>query len=157
MKLSPQDRAWLDKVLRAIAAAETGPSETNLATAPVLTNWSPAISSRGHVILWGDVIGHPILDSDHITTSQLIAIDLAAGWARTASRWYRLEKPIAVLEAELAESMNGKAKHAGSIQFALSGFANINDPELLQRLLTTYIARVREIDAADRAASDEEE
>jgi len=52
--------------------------------------------------------------------------------------------------------MNGKAKLAGSVQFALPGFANINDPELLQKLLAEYIARVREIDAADRAASGEE-
>ena len=100
MKLSSSDRAWFDKVLRAIAAA--GPSDADLVTAPVLTNWSPAISPRGHVLLWGEVIGHPVLSSDHITTSQLIAIDAEAGWARTASRWYRLGRSIDALAAEMA-------------------------------------------------------
>ena len=157
MKLSPNDRAWFDKVLRAIAAAEAGPSEPDLATAPVLSDWKAAISPDGYVMLWGEVVNHPLLGNASIHTSQLIAIDPEAGWARTASRWYRLGRSIDALEAELAESMNGKAKLAGSFQFALPGFANINDPELLQRLLTAYIARVRGIDAADRAASGEEE
>lgn len=154
MKLSPNDRAWFDKVLRAIAAAEAGPSEADLATAPVLKNWSPAVSPRGHVILWGEVIGHPILASDHITTSQLIAIDSAARWARTASRWYRLGRSIEALEAELAESLNGK--EAEAIRFTLPGFMNVNDPALLAQLLAEYITRVREIDEADRAASGRE-
>ena len=154
MKLSPNDRAWFDKVLRAIAAAEAGPSEADLAQAPVLSDWKAAISPGGHVMLWGEVTDHPLLGNASIHTSQLIAIDPEAGWARTASRWYRLGRSFDALEAELAESMNGKAKLAGSIQFALPGFANINDPELLQKLLATYIARVRGIDAADRAARD---
>lgn len=156
MKLSPSDRAWFDKVLRAIAAAEAGPSDADLVTAPVLTNWSPAVSPRGHVLLWGEVIGHPVLFSDHITTSQLVALDAEAGWARTASRWYRLGRSIDALAAEMAEPVNRQAKLAGSFQFTLPGFANIDDPELLQRLLATYVVRVRAIDAADRAARDGE-
>ncbi|CAM3263538.1 hypothetical protein SAMN04488021_14329 [Paracoccus aminovorans] len=157
MKLSPIDRAWFDKVLRAIAAAEAGPSEADLAQAPVLSDWKAAISPGGHMMLWGEVTDHPLLGNASIHTSQLIAIDPESGWARTASRWYRLGRSIDALEAELAESMNGKAKLAGSVQFALPGFANIDDPELLQKLLATYIARVREIDAADCSASTEEE
>ena len=157
MKLSPSDRAWFDKVLRAIAAAEAGPSEADLAQAPVLSDWKAAISPGGHVMLWGEVTNHPLLGNASIHTSQLIAINPEAGWARTASRWYRLGRSMDALEAELAESMNGKAKLEGSVQFALPGLANINDPELLQKLLATYIARVRGIDAADRAASGEEE
>lgn len=156
MKLSPSDRAWFDKVLRAIAAAEAGPTEEDIAQAPVLSDWKAAISPGDHVMLWGEVTDHPLLGNARIHTSQLIAIDPEAGWARTASRWYRLGRSIDALAAELAESMNGKAKLAGSVQFAVPGFANINDPELLQKLLTTYIARVRGIDAADRAASGEE-
>lgn len=157
MKLSPSDRQWFDKVLRAIAAAEAGPSDADLAQAPVLSDWKAAISPDGHVMLWGEVTDHPVLGNTSIHTSQLIAVNSEAGWARTASRWYRLGRSIDALEAELAVSMNEKAKLAGSFQFALPGFANINDPELLQKLLATYIARVRGIDAADRAASTEEE
>ncbi len=157
MKLSPEDRAWFDKVLRAIAAAETGPTEEDLAQAPVLSNWKAAISPDGHVLLWGEVANHPLLGNASIHTSQLIAIDPDAGWARTASRWYRLGRSIDALETELAESLSGKAKLAGSFQFAVPGFANINDPELLQKLLVRYIARVCEIDAAHRACHEQEE
>lgn len=135
MKLSSQDRAWFDKVLSAIAAAEAGPSGANLAQAPVLSDWKAAISSGGHIMLWGEVVDHPLLGTTSITTSQLIAIDAEAGWARTASRWYRLGRSL------------------DAIRFTLPGFANIDDPELLQRLLAEYITRVREIDAADRTAA----
>ncbi|MDF3606669.1 ATP-dependent Lon protease [Paracoccus sp. DMF-8] len=144
-------------MLRAIAAAEAGPSEADLALAPVLSDWKAAISPGGHVMLWGEVADHPLLGHASITTSQLIAIDPEAGWARTASRWYRLGRSIDALEAELAESMNGKAKLAGSINFTLPGFMNVDDPALLAQLLAEYITRVREIDAADRAASGREE
>ncbi|WP_199261141.1 DUF6634 family protein [Paracoccus binzhouensis] len=157
MKLSPSDRAWFDKVLRAIAAAEAGPSDADLAHAPVLSDWKAAISPGGHVILWGEVADHPLLGTSSITTSQLIAINPEAGWARTASRWYRLGRSIDVIAAELAESMNGKEALAGSINFTLPGFMNVDDPALLAQLLAQYIMRVREIDAADRAASGREE
>ncbi|WP_024843877.1 DUF6634 family protein [Paracoccus pantotrophus] len=155
MKLSPIDREWFDKVLRAIAAAEAGPSDADLAQAPALSDWKAAISPGGYVMLWGEVTDHPLLGNANIHTSQLIAIDPEAGWARTASRWYRLGRSIDEFEAELAETLNGGK--AEPIRFTLPGFANIDDPEQLQRLLTTYITRVREIDAADRAASRGEE
>ena len=156
MKLSPSDRAWFDKVLRAIAAAEAGPSDADLAIAPILSDWKAAISPDGYVMLWGEVTDHPLLCNASIHTSQLIAIDPEAGWARTASRWYRLGRSIDALNAELAESMNGKAKLAGSVHFALPGFMNVDDPALLAQLLDEYIARVHAIDAADRAARDGE-
>ncbi|WP_018000169.1 DUF6634 family protein [Paracoccus sp. N5] len=153
MKLSPTDRAWFDKVLRAIAAAEVGPSDADLAQAPVLSDWKAAISPGGHIMLWGEVTDHPLLGTTSITTSQLIAIDAEAGWARTASRWYRLGRSIEALEAELAESLNGKKSNADAIRFTLPGFMNVDDPALLAQLLSEYITRVREIDAADRASS----
>ncbi|QEU06990.1 DUF6634 family protein [Paracoccus yeei] len=156
MKLSPSDRAWFDKVLRAIAAAEAGPSEADLAQAPVLSNWKAAISPDRHTMLWGEVTDHPLLGNASIHTSQLIAIDPEAGWARTASRWYRLGRSIDALAAELAESLNGKKAEAAAIRFTLPGFTNNDDPELLQKLLTEYITWVREIDAADRTASGRE-
>lgn len=155
MKLSPTDRAWFDKVLRAITAAEAGPSEADLAQAPVLSDWKAAISPCGHIMLWGEVVYHPLLGTASITTSQLIAIDREAGWARTASRWYRLGRPLDALEAELVKSLN--EKEAAAIRFTLPGFHSIDDPELLQRLLAEYITRVREIDATDRAAAGEDD
>ncbi|WP_128254787.1 DUF6634 family protein [Falsirhodobacter deserti] len=156
MKLSSQDRAWCDKVLRAIAAAEAGPSEADLAQAPVLSDWKAAISFDGHVMLWGEVTDHPLLGTASSTTSQLIPIDSEAGWSRTASRWYRLGRSIDTLAAELAESLNGKKAAADAIRFTLPGFMNVDDPALLAQLLATYIPRVREIDAADRDARERE-
>ncbi|QEU09179.1 DUF6634 family protein [Paracoccus yeei] len=157
MKLSPNDRAWFDKELRAIAAARAGPSEADLAQAPVLSDWKAAISPGGHVMLCGEVVNHPLLGHASIHTSQPVAIDPEAGWARTASRWYRLGRSIDALEAELAESMNGRKVKADTIRLTLPGFINLNDPALLAQLLAEYITRVREIDAADRSASGEEE
>lgn len=154
LKLTTIEREWLDKVLRAIAAAEAGPSEADLAQAPVLSDWKAAISPNGHVLLWGKVTNHPRLGTTNLTTSQLIAIDPKAGWARTASRWYRLGQSIDAFEVELAESLNWQKGEAAAIRFTLPGFSNIDDPELLQMLLNEYIARVREIDAAARHASE---
>ncbi len=44
---------------------------------------SAVISSDGHMMLWGEVVDHPLLGTASITTSQLIAIDPEVGWART--------------------------------------------------------------------------
>lgn len=127
-----------------------------MAQAPVLSDWKAAISPGLHVMLWGEVTDHPLLGTASITTSQLVAIDPEAGWARTASRWYRLGRSINALAAELAESLNGKNTEADAIRLTIPGFTNIDDPALLARLLTQYIMNVREIDAADRAASGRE-
>lgn len=154
MKLTPIEREWLDKLLRAIAAAEAGPSAVDLAQAPVLSDWKAAISPNGHVMLWGKVTDHPRLGTTNLTTSRLIAIDSEAGWARAASRWYRLGQSIDAFEVELAESLSGKKGGASAIRFTLPGFTNINDPDLLQMLLNEYIAQVREIDAAARRVSE---
>ena len=88
MKLTPDQRIWIDKVLAAITAVEAGPSETDIADAPVLDCWRPLISRKGNMTIWSLVSGHPRLGNNQITTSQLVAIDAAQGWARTASRWY---------------------------------------------------------------------
>ncbi|QUS37428.1 DUF6634 family protein [Falsirhodobacter algicola] len=154
MKLPPHKRAWYDKVLRAIKVTQAGPSAADLLNAPVLTRWHPALSPRGHVILWGEVINHPRLGSAYITTSQLIAINYQSGWARTASRWYQLSDSLAKLEANGGQAI--EKQMAGSFHYPLPGFTNIDDPTLLQDLLAAYIARVHQIDAEDRAYRDEE-
>ena len=79
MKLTPDQRIWVSKVLAATSAVETAPSEADLADAPVLDCWRPLISHRGDLILWGMVSGHPRLGSNQITTLQLIAVNAARG------------------------------------------------------------------------------
>jgi hypothetical protein len=48
--------------------------------------------------LAGFAIGHPILGTQQITTSQLFAIDPNGRWARTFSRYYVLENERSFLE-----------------------------------------------------------
>lgn len=157
MKLTPGQRIWIDKVLAALDAAEAGPSEEDLAGAPVLDCWRPFFSGRGTPILWGIVSGHPHLrDYDHITTSPLVALDGQNTWARTVSRWYRLAQPFAEFEAELAKGLNMK-KASGFLQFDIPGSEPLDDRALLDRLLAAYGERIRVLDAEDREGRDQQD
>ncbi|WGR63110.1 ATP-dependent Lon protease (plasmid) [Paracoccus ferrooxidans] len=153
MALSPQHRAGLDRALKAIAEAEAGPTEADLTDAPVIDHWRPLRSGSRTIVLWGYVSGHPLLGRDTTTTSPLLAIDVEAGWARTKSRWYNLGRPFAALEAELAESIGVEWPAVDFIQFSLPGYLPLERPDQLPELLASYIAWVREFDAADRSAS----
>lgn len=80
----------------AIAAAAFAPTADDLATAPVLTHWS-AGTYRGMINLIGKVVAHPLLgtaiaEGKGIMTSPVVAIDPDRRWARTVSRWYRLDR-----------------------------------------------------------------
>jgi len=156
MALSPEHRARLDRALKAIAEAEAGPTVADLTSAPTIDEWCPLRSGSHTVVLWGNVSGHPLLGRDTTTTSPLLAIDVEAGWARTKSRWYALGRPFAALEAELAKSMNVERPATNFIQFALPGYFPLERPDHLPELLASYIAWVRELDVAERAASGRE-
>lgn len=156
MALSPEHRAGLDRALKAIAEAESGPSHADLIDAPIIDHWLPLRSGSHTIVLWGNVSGHPLLGRDTTTTSPLLAIDVEAGWARTKSRWYALGRPFAALEAELAESMGIERPAVDFIQFALPEHRPLERPDQLPELLAGYVAWVREFDAADRAASGRE-
>lgn len=153
MKISPEDRTWIDDALHAIAAVETGPSETDIANAPVIAHWKPAISPSGHVILLGEIVGHPNPGKTSITTSQLIAIHPEAGRARTVWCWYRLAQPVSATEEALAGNLGLKNPTAASLKFAIPGFITMDDMANLDEILKENIVRIRKIDAADRAAS----
>ncbi|MFE3836048.1 DUF6634 family protein [Pseudogemmobacter sonorensis] len=155
--LDAEDRGRLDRILAVIAATEVGPTATDLADAPVLDLWRPVISRYGAVGLWGEVTGHPVLGNDAIVTSRLIALDAEAGWARTASRWYRLGRPFARFEADLAASLGAKDPQPGFLSFELRHFGTVDDPGQLVKLLAAYIAQMRALDAADRAARTDQE
>jgi len=79
--------AFCDHV-EALTAAE--PDTATLAAAPRIDRWS-AILHRDAVCLIGRVTGHPRLrEGARATTSPILRIAPAAGWARTWSRTYRL-------------------------------------------------------------------
>ena len=73
--LDPEAHAWLNNLLAAIAAAEAGPIEADLAAAPKIELWLPLVSSSSFPALWGHVAG----TESFITTSQLIHLDAEEG------------------------------------------------------------------------------
>ena len=97
-QLTPVPRENLLKALRALEAAEAGPSPDTLAAAPLLTLWSPVLIGT-ELFLAGEATDHPHLPDGPITTSPLLALAPNLTWARTVSRFYRLARP---LDAELS-------------------------------------------------------
>ncbi len=134
---------WAQKMRSAITAADAGPSETDLAGAPMLTYWRPHVSRHGALILWGIVSGHPSLRDGWITTSQLVAIDVAKGWARTASRWYALGQP----EATIAQGLGMEVAPAGFVQIDVPGYRPLDDMSLLDQLLVAWRDRILQAEA----------
>lgn len=67
------------------------PTAEEIERAPRLSSWR--LSRRSVPCLLGNVEDHPILGSCDAVTSELFALDAAAGWARTASRFYLLASP----------------------------------------------------------------
>lgn len=83
------------------ALMTTGPDAATRARAPSLDRCC-VIRSRGHCLRIGGVNGHPLLrENARATTSPLIRIAAADGWARTWSRIYRLLAPATRLFLEL--------------------------------------------------------
>lgn len=147
--MTPEQYRQFQRGLDAIRAAERGPTDDDLASAPILDFWRVLIDRRPHPmpVLWGEVSGHPKLGTDMITSSRLVALNRDAGWARSVSRWYRLGRPFAEFEAELAGQLRQADTSPGTVGFELPGFSVIDDPAALDQILTDYIALMRKIDA----------
>ena len=133
---------WAQKVRSALKAAADGPTETDLASAPVLNYWRPYVSYRGAPILWGIASGHPRLKEGWITTSQLVAIDVDRGWARTASRWYALGGPFSDYEATIAKGLGLQEAPSGFAQIDVPGYRPLDDASLLNELLAAWRQRM---------------
>lgn len=71
--------------------AGNAPDHHDLVLAPILSGWRRSLVPSVEPVLIGTVEGHPHLSGRRrVATSRLLALDPAAGWARTLSRWYRL-------------------------------------------------------------------
>jgi hypothetical protein len=93
-----QARRLADDIERMTHGAEF--SLATLSGAPVLDAWRPALRSV-HALV-GAVAGHPgIIDGHTAITSELFAIDVEAGWARTWSRFYALKRPFVLADGRL--------------------------------------------------------
>ena len=64
------------------------PGSVELSNAPMLEEWGVRLRPVPAIV--GTVQAHPYLDNGPIVTSEVYALDHAAGWARTFSRFYRL-------------------------------------------------------------------
>lgn len=140
--LNAQQQYHLARALKAIAAAETGPTAKDLAAAPVLDLWRPLVTLDAASVLWGYVTGYPRIVSGPVVTSVLLAIDRVAGWARTLSRWYVLATSFSAFEGVIAQEQEGMR----IVGFELSGFLPVDDPEVLDQLIASYVARLRAFD-----------
>ena len=69
----------------------TAPTKDILQAAPMVDQW--LLAERPVPGIVGMVAGHPLLRSGPVLTSDVVAIDLIAGWARTLSRFYVLGQP----------------------------------------------------------------
>jgi hypothetical protein len=76
----------LDGIVKGIT-----PAPAELASAPVLRRYR--LATRPSEIMIGHCTGHPTLLDGPITTSQIFLLDPEKRWARTLSRFYRLEDP----------------------------------------------------------------
>lgn len=96
---------------RSLEAAVIGPSPDALAQAPLLSRWI-AIETReaNGAMLIGSAPDHPVCEGTLIATSRLCGIAEDGSWARTTSRWYRLEHP-----ATLEEILQRHAKESHGV------------------------------------------
>lgn len=135
-------KLWKQKLVAALAAADAGPSASDLINAPVLNHWSALVTPKGSPFLFGMVSGHPRLGSRWITTSQLVGINPEAGWARTASRWYQLSYPFADLEAKVARDLGVSDEGPDFLQVKMPGCHSLDDMTKLSLLLSAWSNRI---------------
>lgn len=79
----------LETVLIALEAVKKGPTNAELANAPLLEFWSPVLIDEVPRLV-GIAIGHPTLPRAEVSTSILLFLSADRTYARTLSRWYRL-------------------------------------------------------------------
>jgi hypothetical protein len=148
--LTPEHRAVLLHLASIIDLAMEGPSPEDLASAPVLDPWRILLTEeQPMLVLGGRVQDHPLLPGDRIiATSQLIRLEVEAGWARTISRWYRLGQPLSVIESGICGRLGVPV---GSMGFQFRNHRQVDDPHLIALLLDGFRASV--LAAAQRARS----
>lgn len=85
------DLATLEQLVADLAsyARGDGPSEKDLARAPLMRDW---VTVRDHAAFRfrGEVSGHPRIGPGPGVTSRLCAVDTEQRWVRTYSRLWRL-------------------------------------------------------------------
>ncbi|MFQ6547103.1 DUF6634 family protein [Aestuariibius sp. 2305UL40-4] len=93
-----------EDLLIAVTEVRRGPTSTDLADAPELSDWRLEAHGR-NLRLHGCVSGGKAKKKSYLTTSALVAFEPDAGWARTRSRWYRLAPSWLVTNPKEREEM----------------------------------------------------
>lgn len=139
-----QEQQIIRLALRALAAAEAGPTPTDLADAPLIELWQVLLNPRGAPVLYGYASGHPEIGTDTVRTSWLIALDRDAGWARSLNRYYRLGRS---LEEAARPGVNRDPAQAevapGTYHYEYPGYTPLTDPVALDKLLAGHAAQLR--------------
>lgn len=87
-----EDAAHLEKLARDLRAIQAGRLEVDPDTSVELVDWR--LTYRRVLSLTGVSLGHPVIGTKPIHTSEVFFIDLDRGIARTLSRWYLLTAPL---------------------------------------------------------------
>lgn len=92
-KIPPNYKELIDLSIIAFRAAHKGPDlEGDDRNAPTLNDYI-AVVQGNKLNMHGVATGHPRLGTTFLRTSMLIYVTDDEQWARTLSRWYRLETP----------------------------------------------------------------
>ena len=108
---------------RSLELGKRGPTPDDLGNAPMLSPWIAIKDPQcGGAILVGLQTGHPFLKGRLINSSRLCGIDINKTWARTASRWYRLDEQAT--EDDLGEQLGGKV---AALKHLMLAFTQVQD------------------------------
>jgi hypothetical protein len=73
--------------------AGAGPTEADLARAPVLFDWEPKLTPTQDPAIRGVVRGHPAIPDGEFLRAEILAVDPDLTWIRTWTGFFRLAEP----------------------------------------------------------------
>lgn len=71
-------------------SAGAGPTELELAFAPILSCWRPCLTSAADPAIRGLLRGHPLIPDGESLRAEILAADPDLSWIRTWAGFYRL-------------------------------------------------------------------
>ena len=71
-------------------SAGIGPTEADLARAPILFNWEPKLTPTHEPAIRGVVRGHPAIPDGEVLRAEILAVDPDLSWIRTWTGFFRL-------------------------------------------------------------------
>ena len=73
----------------------TGPTEADLARAPILFDWEPKLTPLCEPAIRGIVRGHPAIPDGEFLRAEILAVDPDLSWIRTWTGFFRLAESSA--------------------------------------------------------------